>query len=216
LRSIHIETNNQLKLKMKLFIVLSALVAIASAGYAGHHYAAPVVHHAPAIVKHHTVVQPVVRHSSHVVQEPALFQKTIAVPASIPAVIPRVSHSTATVPEHRFSRQDWIQPGPIYQTPAVRQHTIHRQIPVQYESVRSIPTLSYSHHTRPVAIKTAVAVPASIPATIHAHGHYAAAPAYGAYGHDGGHALGYGIGGFHAGLAHGGYGHGGYGHGYGY
>jgi len=150
---------------MKLFIVLSALVAIASAGYAGyagHHYAAPVVHHAPAIVKHHTVVEPVVRHSSHVVQEPALFQKTIAVPASIPAVIPRVSHSTATVPEHRFSRQDWIQPGPIFQTPAVRQHTIHRQIPVQYESVRSIPTVSYSTHTRPVAIKTAVAVPASI------------------------------------------------------
>jgi hypothetical protein len=74
---------------MKLFIVLSALVAIASAGYAGH-YAAPV--YAPAIVKHHTVVQPVVRHSAHVVQEPALFQKTVAVPASIPAVIPRVSH----------------------------------------------------------------------------------------------------------------------------
>jgi len=198
---------------MKLFIVLSALVAIASAGYAGH-YAAPVLH-APAIVKHHTVVQPVVRHSTHVVQEPALFQKTVAVPASIPAVIPRVSHSTATVPEHRFSRQDWIQPGPIYQTPAVRQHTITRQIPVQYESVRSIPTVSYSTHTRPVAIKTAVAVPAAIPATIHAHGHYAAAPAYGAYGAGlaYGHGLGLGVGGYGLGLAHGGLA---YGHGYGY
>lgn len=196
---------------MKLFIVLSALVAIASAsGYGGHHYAAPVLH-APAIVKHHTVVQPVVRHSSHVVQEPALFQKTIAVPASIPAVIPRVSHSTATVPEHRFSRQDWIQPGPIYQTPAVRQHTIHRQIPVQYESVRSIPTVSYSTHTRPVAIKTAVAVPAAIPATIHAHGHYDAAPAYGAYGAHAG--LGYGIGGYGLGVAHGGLAYGGHGYG---
>jgi len=181
-------------------IVLSALFALASAGNIGHFGYAPVVHHSAVADVHKTVV-----HRNHVVQEPALFQKTIAVPASIPAVIPRVSHSTATIPEHRFSRQDWIQPGPIYQTPAVRQHVINKQIPVAYESVRSIPTVSYSTGYRPVAVKTAVAVPAAIPATIHAHGHYAAAPAYahGAYGHADAYGYGHGLGLAGYGLGHG-------------
>jgi len=124
---------------MKVLIIFATVIAVCSAG---------ILHSPAAYVQSYAV--------------PSVLTRTrVAIPASIPATIPEVITSAHTVPEHRFSSSEWIQPT-SHVIPAVRQYTVRTDTPVAVRHLSVEPAVQYTSALAPVAFAAPAIAPIGI------------------------------------------------------